>query len=213
MASIGMVAQGRNDVAENGGIWLGADGPNTFIFISAAGVPVTVIVWDKAPGDDGASFMNARQPQISYSLPFAGSAVEISVANGVSGGFSGLYNRSTELTPYGQISNTLGEFSTGRWATVDVSRLVNTSGNPMTVEVFGAGAGNEGGSEPACVTDLHTCAYTCNLAQVASCGEAGTYNLVNCDGPNAEQSADADGNPTGGCHGWSNGGRLVVVLI
>jgi hypothetical protein len=207
MASIGMFAQGRNDYGDNGRVWIGADGPNTFIFINAAGVPITLVLWYKAPGDDAASFMNVRQPYISYSLPATGSAVEISAANGVSGGFSGLYNRSTELTAYGQISNTLGEFTTGDWATVDVSRLVNMAGNAMTVEVFGGES-----SEPDCVADLQTCAYTCSLDEVQSCGAAGTYKLVDCDGPNAEKSADPDGNPTGGCHGWSNGGRLEIAL-
>ncbi len=213
MASIGMFAQGRNDLAENGRLWIGSDGANTFIFINAApsNIPITLIVWYKPPDDDQASFMNARQPQISYSLPEKGSAVEISTSNGVPGGWAALYNRSTTLTAYGQIDNTFGEFNSGRWATTDVSRLVNMSGNPMTVRVFSRERRGEG-LEPLCVSDLQTCAYACNDGAVNSCGEAGTYKLVNCDGPNAEQSADPDGNPTGGCQGWSYGGHLEVIL-
>lgn len=214
MAAIGMFAQGRNAVAENGRIWIGADGANTFVFINAAGVPVTVIVWSEAAAghDDAASFMNARQPEISYSLPETGGAVEVAAADGVAGGFSALYNRSTRLTPYGQISNTLGEFSTGPWATVDVSQLVDMEGRPMTVLVFARGPRRQN-EHPLCVADLQTCVFTCRSADAQSCGAAGTYKLVNCDGPNAEQSADVDGNPTGGCHGWSNGGRLEIVLL
>ncbi|KAH6847234.1 hypothetical protein B0I37DRAFT_354003 [Chaetomium sp. MPI-CAGE-AT-0009] len=211
MASIGMFAQGQNDYTANGRIWLGVDGPNIFIFVNAAGVPITLVVWYKEAGDDAASFMNVRQPYISFSLPATEDAVGVSVANGVSGGFSGLYNRSTQLSPYGQVSNTLGEFTTGEWATIDVSRLVNMAGNGMLVEVFGEAAQGES-SEPDCVTDLQTCAYTCSSAGAQSCGAAGSYELLNCDGPNAENSVDEDGNPMGGCHGWSNGGYLEVAL-
>ena len=212
MASIGIFAQGQNDYAANGRIWLGVDGPNIFLFVNAAGVPITLVVWHKAAGDDAASFMNARQPYISFSLPATADAVWVSVANGVSGGFSGLYNHSTRLSAYGQVSNTLGEFTTGKWATVDVSRLVNMAGNGMLVEVFGAATLDEG-SEPDCVADLQTCAYTCSSDEVQSCGDGGTYELVNCDGPNAEKSEDVNGNPMGGCHGWSNGGYLEVALM
>jgi hypothetical protein len=212
MASIGIFAQGQNDYATNGRIWLGVDGPNIFLFVNAAGVPITLVVWYKAAGDDAASFMNARQPYISFSLPAIEEAVWVSVANGVSGGFSGLYNHSTRLSAYGQVSNTLGEFTTGEWATVDVSRLVNMAGNGMLVEVFGDITLDEG-SEPDCVTDLQTCAYTCSSAKAQSCGDGGSYDLVNCNGSNAEKSEDVNGNPMGGCHGWSNGGYLEVALM
>ncbi|KAK3346863.1 hypothetical protein B0T25DRAFT_613514 [Lasiosphaeria hispida] len=201
MAAIGMAGQGQNAIGErDAGIWIGSEGPNTFTFVNTAEVPVTVIVWYRAEGDDRSSFVGARAPKISYSLPFANDAVDISLGNEVPGGWSALYNRSTELTPYGQINNTFGEFSTGTYATIDVSRLVTMSGNPMTVKV-----------SSGCVADMKTCAYACNSG-TDSCGAAGTYNLLNCRGTNAVQSIDPSGDPTGGCQGWTDGGHVDIML-
>ncbi|KAK0713970.1 hypothetical protein B0T26DRAFT_381702 [Lasiosphaeria miniovina] len=201
MASIGMLGQGFNAQDENGRIWIGSQGPNRFTFVNAAGVPITLIVWYMAPYDDQASFMNARAPDISYSLPTTGSAVEVSLANGVPGAWSALYNHSTTLSPYGQINNTFGEFSTGSYATIDLSRLVNMRGDQMTVIVSGG-----------CVSNMATCVYTCVSEGDNSCGAAGTYNLLNCVGPNAVQYIDPEGNPTGGCQGWSFGGDIQIVM-
>lgn len=210
MASIGMFSQGRNDVANNGNVWIGSDGPNTFTFTNAAGVPIVLIVWYQPPGDGQASFMNVRQPQVSYSLPASGSAVQISAANGVAGAWAALYNHATRLSPYGQISNTFGEFDTGAWATADVSRLVNMAGNAMRIGVFHSAAASS--SDALCVSDLHTCAYTCKSGGASSCGASGTYELINCSGPHTGVGTDGAGNPTGGCQGWSNGGHLNVVM-
>ncbi|KAK1757181.1 hypothetical protein QBC47DRAFT_422172 [Echria macrotheca] len=207
MAAIGMLAQGANLMSENitadntnADIWIGLDGPNTFTFVNGATVPIILIIWYRALGDDQASFMNARPPRISYSLPTRGSAVEISLANDVPGAWSALYDHTTPLTTYGQIDNTIGEFSTGEFATVDVSRLVNMSGNPMTVRV-----------SSGCVADMDRCVYACDTG-TTSCGGPGTYNLLGCGGKNAVQSVDKDGNPSGGCQGWSNGGHVDVIM-
>lgn len=117
--------------------------------------------------------MNPSAPKISYSLPEEGGAVEISLANEVPGGWSVLYNRSTTLTQFGQIANTIGEFSTGTFANINVSRLVNMSGNPMTVKVPGG-----------CMADMERCVYARNTG-TDSCGDARTYNLLGCKGSGA----------------------------
>jgi hypothetical protein len=203
MASIGMLSQGNNAVSADdnqNGIWIGNDGPNTFTFINEAGVPLTVVMWYMSPYDDQSSFMNARTPEITYSIPASGEGVVFSLANGVPGGWSAIYNRSTRLTQYGQVDNTFGEFSTGEFATIDVSRLVNMAGDPMTVLVQGG-----------CVANMTRCVYACDTG-TESCGEEGTYNLLGCHGQNAVQSVDRYGNPTGGCQGWSNGGHVDIIL-
>jgi len=81
-----------------------------------------------------------------------------------------------------------------------VSRLVTMSGNSMTVTATGE-----------CVADMGKCVYACDT-DTDSCGDAGTYNLLGCKGTNAVQSVDPDGNPTGGCQGWSNGGHLEIFM-
>ncbi|KAK4220615.1 hypothetical protein QBC38DRAFT_462401 [Podospora fimiseda] len=212
MASIGMFGQGKNPLANNGRIWIGTDGPNTFTFINGGGGSLTLVMWYADLNDDQASFMNVRQPEISYSLPNTGSAVEVSVGNGVPGGWTVLYDHVTELNQYGQISNTFGEFSSGSWATVDVSRLVNMSGDPMTIRVYTGEPATTKGLKPVCVSDLNTCAYACRVYGENSCGETGSYDLIGCGGPNAVKSTDLHGNPNGGCQGWSFGGHIEVVI-
>lgn len=51
MVSIGMYAQGENAMASDyeNGIWIGTDGPNTFTFVNATHVPMTLIMWHRAP--------------------------------------------------------------------------------------------------------------------------------------------------------------------
>ncbi|RYP37234.1 hypothetical protein DL767_003053 [Monosporascus sp. MG133] len=195
-------------------------------------VPLTVIIWNFPPGDyEGnhdseplftpvtqsvhmkerfqltlftASFMNVRQPQISYSLPRTGDSVTISVARDVSGAFGALHGHTTTLSQWGQLYNTWGEFTTGDWATVDVSRLVNMGGNDMEITVRDNG----------CVSDMNRCSFWCKN-NMLTCGDSGTYDLVNCD-PGSQPGATYgswDGiNPDGGCQGWGNGGHLDIVL-
>ncbi|RYP66062.1 hypothetical protein DL769_006124 [Monosporascus sp. CRB-8-3] len=210
MTQIGMADQGVNPTSNNGLIWIGDDGEYTFTFTNDASypgvqdVPLTVIIWNFPPGDYEASFMNVRQPQISYSLPRTGDSVTISVARDVSGAFGALHGRTTTLSQWGQLYNTWGEFTTGEWATVDVSRLVNMGGNDMEITVRDNG----------CVSDMNRCSFWCKN-NMLTCGESGTYDLVNC-APGSQPGATYgtwDGiNPEGGCQGWGNGGHLDIVL-
>ncbi|KAK1783375.1 hypothetical protein QBC45DRAFT_465013 [Copromyces sp. CBS 386.78] len=206
LSAIGVVSQGQNALSAasgSAGIFLGSAGPNTFSFINGASVPLILVVWYNPVDDAQSSFMDARTPKITYSLPAQGSAVVVSIDNEVPGGWSTLYNHTTALTEYGQVNNTFGEFNTGTFATTDVSRLVNMQGHPMTLVVRGSG----------CRSDMQTCVYMCAEPGAITCGRERSYRLDNCQGqPGAVVSNDADGNPTGGCQGWSNGGHVDVIF-
>lgn len=203
-----VAGQGVNSVTDNGNIWIGSDGPNKFTFINNAttpySAPVTLIIWDFPTGDYEASFMNVRAPKISYSLPNAGDSVTISMANDVSGGWSQLTDHMTYLSQYGQIFNTWGEFTTGGWATFDITRLVNMGGNVMSAQVL----------EDGCISNMDTCSFHCKN-DLTSCGDSGTYELLDCAA--GSQTGASYGswdniNPEGGCQGWSNGGSIEVLL-
>ena len=195
-----MYGQGLNPTSNNGIIWIGGDGPNVFTFSNSGGNnSVTIIIWNAPAGDYQSSFMNAVSPQVSYSMNYQ-DTLNISVANGVSGAWAALYNYGTVLSEYGQINNTWGEFTTGSYATMDVTREVNMAGNAMSIEA------------PGCVSNMTTCVFEC--ASGNTCGDSGTYELLNCD-PGSQSGAtygEYDGNPSGGCQGWSKGGNLSVTL-
>jgi hypothetical protein len=223
MSTIGMAGQGTNARSNNGQIWIGSDGPNTFTFTNQATSPSAVsvmqagfysrksgsmankmsrlILWYQAPGDGEASFMNVRKPMVSYSLPSVGNSVTISVANGISGAWAALNNHATVLSQYGQIYNTWGEFTTGNSATVDISREVNMGGNYMSLVV-----------STGCVANMNTCAFQCYSGN--TCGASGTYELVNCAAGSQTGATTGyyNGNPAGGCQGWSNGGHIDIAL-
>ncbi|KAF7921429.1 uncharacterized protein EAE98_004542 [Botrytis deweyae] len=199
MSTIGMAGMGTNAKAANGAVWIGTQGPNTFVFKNSAAAPVTVIIWTQAAGDYQSSFMNARKPQVSYSLG-AGQSVTISMANGVSGGWAGLYDQKTTLSQYGQVFNTWGEFTTGAYATVDVSREINMGGNAMTIQVG------------SCTSSMSKCVFTCKSGN--TCGNAGTYSLINCAAGSQTGATYglASGQPSGGCQGFNNGGKVSVTF-
>jgi hypothetical protein len=198
-----MKGQGVNAVSNNGNIWIGGDGPNKFNFINRSGASVILIIWDRLNDvDDASSFMKERIPQVSYSLPKSGDTVTISMANGKSGGLSSLNNRVTKLTGDGQIYNTWVEFHTGNYATVDVTRLINMSGNRVSVKVT---------EQSGCMTDMDTCVFVCKEGN--TCGVANSFDLRNCEAgsqPGASWGLDDKGQPSGGCQGWTNGGVLDV---
>lgn len=195
MSKIGMAGQGVNAQSSNGNVWVGNNGPNTFTFINKSNpkVGIIVVLWDQPAGDYQSSFMNVRKPKISYSVPYGGS-VTVSIANGVSGGWTALYDHKTVLSQYGQIWNTWGEFTTGNYATVDISREIHMAGNNFNAKV-----------STGCLTDLNTCAFVCKSGD--TCGTSGSYNLINCSGANTAVGW-YDNNPSGGCQGWSNGGHI-----
>lgn len=205
LSTIGMFAQGINSQSDNGIIWLGNSGPNVFSIGNIAAIPLTVVVWyqNDNPIDYGSSFMAARQPYITYSLE-VGQTFEISLANGVSGGMAAVDRGVTTLTPDGQIFQTWVEFTTGNYATMDITREVNMGGDHVNAITSGSG-GN-------CGMSVDQCAYVCNTGN--QCGTAGSYTLLDCLPGSQAGAAGAfvDGEWTGGCQGWSNGGSAIIAF-
>jgi hypothetical protein len=122
----------------------------------------------------------AKPPLITVGLN-PGESTTISCGD-VTGGMAAVYSGTT-LSPYGQVYQTWVEFTYGAYGTVDVSREVNMSGNPVSVV----------GSK--CTTDMSTCVFTCKSAN--QCMDAGTYVLNNCGPQNGGQTDLAAMN--GGC--------------
>ncbi|KAK3942646.1 hypothetical protein QBC46DRAFT_425779 [Diplogelasinospora grovesii] len=200
LSNIGFAGTGSNPHSNNGHIWIGTDGPNTITFHNNAQNPnadVVMVLWDQSHGDSS-SFLAANPPVLTISMAY-GSSVTVSLANGVSGAWTALYRHVTILTQYGQVYNTWAEFTTGQYATVDISRLVNMGGNQLVAQV-----------STGCKADNTQCAYVCKSGN--ACYESGTYSLIGCNQPNSN-AYYGGADPEGGCGGWANGGHIDATFL
>lgn len=204
---IGFKDQGFNSLRRGSGAWIGNDGPYTFKFTNRANSPgpvgVVLVLWlMNGEKDYQASFVNARRPKITVSLPNQGDSVVISLGEGQIGAWAAVNNHATVLTQYGQISNTWGEFNTKKVGnTFDISKEVDMRGNDMVIRA------NNG-----CLADKNTCVFKC-VNGARSCGNYGEYKIFNCQPPNPG-AHHSDDRANGGCSGWGNTGRghLDVAL-
>jgi len=195
MSQIGIAGMGQNSGGNNGRVWIGNDGPATFTFHNRSPVGIILLTWDMYGSTDyQAMCLNVRTPRLSWSIP-AGGSVTVSAANQISGGWSALYDHKTILNNVGQVWNTWGEFTTGDYGVVDISREVHMGGNPMDAVIQPTG----------CVSNFDRCVFVCTNG-ADTCGAAGTYDLQNCDNgsQNGAGKGSFDGQPSGGCYGFMN---------
>ncbi len=198
MSSMGVSEMGLNEFGNNGRIWIGDDGPNELTFSNRAASPIIVLIWQSVGYDS--SFVHAVQPYVTYSLPNTGDSVVISVGDTISGAFAALYDRTTTLTQYGQVYNTWGEFTSGQYATINVSREPNMSGN--RIEILSGGG---------CVSNMDRCVFKCHSGN--QCGKEFEYYLQDCDALSQDGNPHlgyVNGQPEGGCGGWENGGKVQI---
>lgn len=185
-------SSGINAVASGGcTVWIGDDGTYTNTFTNNATNEAVLVVWGSEPAYQ-ASFPKAVQPLITVDIP-PGKNVTLSFADGTSGAWAPVYP-DTLMTEWGQIQNTWGEYTFSPAGVVDVSREVFMNGDAMSIV------------GPSCTTDMDTCSFQCT-GGASTCGEAGTYSLLNCAGQ-AGANASPDGF-NGGC-GWP--GAATVAL-
>lgn len=195
LESMGLFSLGLNAKApsEKAVAWLGATGTGTQTnFTNSAKDTITLVLWHLPLGDYAAMCMNSRQPQITQTLK-PGDSVVVTIADGVSGAFSAVYPL-TAINFAGQISNTWGEFTTGPYGTIDVSREVAPQGNGMSIT-----------TSTGCKSNFESCYFACtSLDAHGVCGEAGSYLLHNCP-----EQTDKSG-MNGGCPGMS--GKVSVAF-
>lgn len=185
---------GVNSYTPTSNVWIGSDGAYTTDFTNDSGNDLVLVCW----GPSG-SWINAVQPLVTTSIANGASQV-LSFAEGASGACSAVYPGTTMVN--GQLSNTWYEFTfSNPWSTVDVSRLVNMNGNPMTVTTAGG-----------CVADMSQCVFTCTDG-ASTCWQ--NYQLLNCNASNGGgtgQDASLGGAASGGCNGITPGSQTKVTL-
>lgn len=167
-------------------------------FMNQADEDVTLYIWGNA-----GSWVNAVSPFVSETIK-AGENLTVTHAIGSAenpniGGWAAVYS-DTKLVN-GQISNMWGEFNflDSEWgsSTYDVSQEPNMDGHNMSIQ------------GPKCTSSSVTnqCVFKCTNGQTI-CGDAGTYELVNC-AANSQEGASAGtygGAASGGCQGIPNTG-------
>lgn len=194
LSSCGLTQTGANAASNNGGVWLGGDGPYTNDFVNSAGEEIVLVIWGTA-----GSWVNAVKPLITVTIP-AGAVQTVSFANGASGAWAPIYS-DTKMSQWGQIDQTWGEYTfNGQWTTFDVSREVNMSGRAMSI------------TDGTCTSDFSKCVFQCK-GGVNTCLTG--YELFNCAAgsqPGA-QIGQHDGADTGGCSGITgNTGKLTTTF-
>jgi len=190
LSTLAFSALGVNSYANNGGCWIGTDGPYTNTFTNYAGEDLILVIW----GPEG-SWVNAIQPLVTYSLA-SGASTVISFANGAIGAWSAIYSDTPMVN--GQISNTWGEYTFSEEGVVDVSREVNMNGHSMSVV------------GPSCTTDMNTCVFVCSSGTVCITD----YLLQNCENgsqPGANYGTYG-GFPSGGCGGLGAAAALTTTF-
>jgi len=182
---------GTNAVSNDGEVWIGTDGATTNTYTNAAAEDIILVLWGAA-----GSWVNANTPLITLSLA-QGESTTLSFADGVSGAWTAVYDGTGMVD--GQISNTWGEFTTGEWGVVDVSREVNMNGNSMSIQT------------PNCLTDMETCVFTCTGGLVSCLTE---YQLENCaNGSQAGANFGTyDGADSGGCNMGGSSTSLTTTF-
>ena len=181
---------GVNAETNNGGVWVGGDGPYTNEFFNESGEELILVIWGPH-----ASWVNVKQPLITASIANH-TSVTVSFASGQTGAWSAIYDDTKMLN--GQISNTWGEYTFSPTGVVDVSKLPNMKGNKMAIV------------GPTCVSDMSNCVFVCKTGDICMYD----YELVNC-GPGSQPDAQYGldyGAPSGGCGGLGEGAKLSTYL-
>ncbi|OCK76581.1 hypothetical protein K432DRAFT_306052, partial [Lepidopterella palustris CBS 459.81] len=190
LISLGLTAVGINSKTNNGGVWIGTDGPYTNEFSNNSGEDLILVCWGSA-----GSWVNAVVPQITISIA-SGSKQTLSFASGSSGACSAIYKDTVLVN--GQISNTWLEITTGEYGVFDVSREVNMNGH--SIEAVG----------PKCTSNMSTCVFVCDSGTSCLTG----YTLKNCANgsqPGANYG-QFDGADSGGCGGLGSSAHIKTSL-
>lgn len=180
-----------------GDMWWGTDSAWQTTFINDASEDIVLACWSK-DGNNG-SFLKTVTPQIAVKIP-SGQQQTVSHLPGVGGACTAAYP-STEFTEWGQLKQTLYEFTYGNSGTFDVSKEIYMHGNAMTAK----------GSK--CTSDENTCVFKCKDGAV-TCGGPDSYELINCSAANGGGGGwnnDAQG-VGGGCAIGSNSEHVKVTL-
>jgi len=190
LSTLAFSALGVNSYANNGGCWIGSDGPYTNTFTNSAGEDLILVIW----GPEG-SWVNAIQPLVTVSIA-SGESTVVSFADGAIGAWSAVYSDTPMVN--GQISNTWGEYTFSEEGVVDVSREVNMDGHSMSIV------------GPSCTSDMDTCVFVCSTGTVCIVD----YLLQNCDNgsqPGANYGTYG-GYASGGCGGMGSAAALVTTF-
>ncbi|KAF2424499.1 hypothetical protein EJ08DRAFT_737067 [Tothia fuscella] len=202
------VKNGTNPMQDNGKIWIGNGGDWEMTFANRNNYPVVLVTWSASPdyAPDQGSFVQAQPPDIAIEIPARGTKV-LSIKDGLAkAGFSAIYP-GMGLTSNGQIANTIGEFTTGPYATIDVSREVYMRGEGIRISGMSSG----------CISDSQKeiCAFRCITGD--TCWVAGSYDLYGYkqQGCNRHITIDGLGNKVaeGGCDMGQNRSNILVEFF
>ncbi|KAF1912164.1 hypothetical protein BDU57DRAFT_80653 [Ampelomyces quisqualis] len=187
---------GKNEKSDNGGIWVGGDGP-WGMDVTNSGTTDSVFFCWKANGFSGMS-INTNVPEISVGMK-PGQSVQLSFAPNVPAACAPA-SASNQLAFFGGVDDTWAEVTFGQNGAFDVSRNVNMNGSNISMK----------GSQ--CTSDMNTCVFKCQDPNAKSCEKG--YDLLNCHAGNGGGGGyDVKmAGVGGGCTMASTGERIQVTF-
>lgn len=198
--SVGL-ALGTNSREPTGDMWIGDSGsPYQFTFQNDGDDEVGVICWQKD------RMFHIREESLIFSAIPSGKSLTVSAAKGFSGGCGPVYSNS-KCSFSGIIDDSILEFTANnaQYGVYQISREVNMKGRVMTATgERGCTSGVKGGKQ--------SCIFGC-AGGAATCGEAGSYNLIEgADDSGFCQTGEFNGQPEGGCQFGENGDHVTISL-
>jgi hypothetical protein len=185
---------GKNDKANNGGIWIGDDSEWGMDVTNTGSSEAVFYCW-KANGFSGMS-INKFIPDVSVGMK-AGQTVSLSFAANVPAACAPA-TAATKLALFGGLDETWAEVTFGNNGAFDVSRNVNMNGCNISMQ----------GSK--CKSDMETCVFKCQDPNAQSCEKG--YDLLNCHAGNGGGGGydTVMAGVGGGCSMASDGERIKV---
>jgi len=179
------ILEGKNTCPDGTGV------SNTLEFFNNAAEEVVIVIWDSNIGYQS-SFVGSSQPLVTRSIA-PGESCTLNMDSTTSGAFAPVFP-DTCMSQFGQIKQTWGEYTFDKYiGGFDVSREVYANGRNITMV-----------GENGCTSDMNRCVFKCKDPSVDTCGQAGTYQLTNCNQPG---SMVGTGYTDGGC---SMGGKNYI---
>lgn len=204
--TMGVLISENPTYSSDSAMGVGSGGPFVLDFTNESDDDIVLVLWSgtgytamavcESTADFTISLAKHESTTISFNPDKASGA-------SISGAFAAIYP-DTVINYAGQVGNTWGEFTfvtSSEFSTLDVSRLVEQSGNSLSIQNYQS----KGGSS-TCLSNMDTCVFVCTDS-ASPCA----YAIENCTVGAAGNTVDTS-RQDGGCDYEGTSGYSAVTF-